>query len=140
MERAIMGSTPSFSFHVEPGRDLVRIVVAGFFTPADVLAFAAARNAAHTKLTCLANQHVTLSDVRDMKIQPQDAVAAFSTMLAAPEHRSRRLAFVVASTLARSQLARAAGSRDVRFFTDEAEAEAWLFSAELDNPLDRAAA
>lgn len=135
-----MSMTPFFSFQVEPARDLVRIVVSGFFTPADVAKFVHARNAAHAELHCPPNRHVTLSDVRDMKIQPQDAVAAFSKMLAAPEHRSRRLAFVVASTLAQNQLARAAGSRAVRFFTAEAEAEAWLFEEEEDNSLRSAAA
>ena len=135
-----MSSAPFFSFFVEPHRDLVRITLAGFFTPADVAAFVKARNAAYAQLTCSPGQHVTLTDVTEMKVQPQDAVAAFSDMLAAPEHRSRRLAFVVASTLARSQMTRVAASRAARFFTDEAEAEAWLFEAEQETPVQRTAA
>ena len=122
--------TSSVAINVDPWRNLVRITLAGFFTPTDVAAFVRERNAAHRTLTCGPNEHVTLADVRELKIQPKDAVAAFSHMLAAPEHRSRRLALVVASTLARSQLTRAIGSRSARFFTDQAEAEAWLFEAE----------
>lgn len=135
-----MSSAPFFSFIVEPHRDLVRMALFGFFTPADVAAFVKARNAAFAQLTCPPNHHVTLADVTEMKVQPQDAVGAFSDMLASPDHRARRLAFVVASTLARTQLTRAAGSRTARFFTDEVEAEAWLFEAEQEAPVQRTAA
>jgi hypothetical protein len=48
-------------------------------------------------------------------------------MLAAPDYRSRRLAFVAGQTLARNQLLRALGTRDARCFDDPIMAEAWLF-------------
>jgi hypothetical protein len=60
-------------------------------------------------------------------------------MLAAPDYRSRRLAFVVANTLARSQALRAIESREARWFTDTVQAEAWLFAdAQAQTPLRRA--
>ncbi|MGQ0659671.1 hypothetical protein [Sphingosinicella sp.] len=117
----------SFSITAEPDRDLVRIRMSGFFTPADIAAFLDARARAHAQLTCGSNQHLTLNDVRGLSIQPQDSVAAFQTMLADSNYRSRRLAFVVAPTLARGQLARAlSGRANTRMFEDPHEAEAWL--------------
>jgi hypothetical protein len=117
-----------YTIEVDPVRNIVRHYLAGFFEPADVDRFVAARNAAHAQLTSGPNQHVTLVDVRDMKIQHQDIVKAFGGVLADPRHRSRKLAFVVALSLARMQLLRATASRDAQYFTDVAEAEAWLMA------------
>ena len=72
----------------------------GFFTPDEVKAFAEARRKAHAKLACGPNEHLTLNDLRGLKIQPSESVDMFREMLAAPDYRSRRLAFVVAPTLA----------------------------------------
>ncbi len=115
-----------FSITVEPLRDLVRIRMSGFFGLADIDRFLEARRAAHRQLRCGPNAHLTLNDVSAMKIQPQDIVASFQAMLAAPDFRSRRLAFVTGSSLARGQLLRAAHGRHVRCFDDVAGAEAWL--------------
>lgn len=129
-----------FSFQVEPQRDLVRIRMAGFFKRADIADFLAARRAAHQKLSCAPNAHLTINDIREMSIQCHDVVDAFREMLAAPEYRSRRLAFVVGYTLARSQVIRALESRAARWFDDPAKAEAWLFAQELaEMPRRRAA-
>lgn len=123
-----------FIFEIDAARDLVRVTMTGLFAPADVDAFLAARRQAHAGLTCGPDAHVTLNDLRGMLIQPQETVAAFQALLAVPEFPSRRLAFVVAPTLARSQLMRALDRRRARCFTDLDEAEAWLFSAEDDEP------
>ena len=119
----------TFSIHAEPERDLVRITMAGLFTPEDIADFYKARDVAHAKLKCRRNEHLTINDLRGMKIQPQESVAGFQQMLGAPEYRSRRLAFVIGRTLARSQLQRALANRgpDTRCFDTVAEAEAWLF-------------
>jgi hypothetical protein len=124
-----------FAIDVEPARDLVRIRMSGFFTAEDIEAFLARRAEAHRQLTCGPNQHLTLNDLREMKIQAQDSVEMFRTMLADPVYRSRRLAFVIGKTLARTQLGRALDQRYARCFEDSATAEAWLFSGS-----DRAAA
>jgi hypothetical protein len=128
-----------FSFEVDSRRDLVRIKMAGFFRQADVAEFLEARRTAHEMLRCAPNAHLTLNDIRGMAMQPHDIVDAFREMLAAPEYRSRRLAFVVGNTWARSQAIRAIESREARWFDDPAKAEAWLFADELaEMPLRRA--
>ena len=114
------------SFDVEPQRDLVRITLTGFFTSDDVARFVAARDAAHRQLRCAANAHDTLVDMRKMEIQAQETVTAFQQVLADPRTRSRRLAFVVARSLARMQIKRAADTRTAAYFTTIDEAEAWL--------------
>jgi hypothetical protein len=127
-----------FSFEVDPRNDLVRIRMSGFFRSADIAAFLEARRVAHGKLRCAPNAHLTINDIRAMDIQSHDVVDAFREMLAAPEYRSRRLAFVVGYTLARSQAIRAIESREARWFEDPVKAEAWLFADDLDEmPLRR---
>ncbi|MFA5964151.1 MAG: hypothetical protein WC804_09050 [Sphingomonas sp.] len=128
----------TFSFAIDRIRGLVTITMAGLFSHADIRDFLDERRKAHAALDCPPNMHVTLNDVRGMKIQPQDTVAGFQEMLAAPEYRSRRLAFVAGRTLARSQLMRALGNRDARCFEDVADAEAWLFAEEHDSAPRRA--
>lgn len=122
-----------YKVEVDPVGNIVRHYLAGFFQPIDVEMHVAARDAAHEQLTSGPNEHVTLVDVRDMKIQQQDIVKAFSSVLADPRHRSRKLAFVVALSLARMQLLRATASRDARYFTDIDEAEAWLMAVGSDD-------
>jgi len=118
----------SFSFEVDRARELVRIRMSGLFTPADIAAFVEGRRQAHAQLGCAPNRHLTLNDVREMKIQTQEIVAAFREMLSDPAYRSRRLAFVAAPTLARGQLLRALQDRDARCFETIEAAEAWLFA------------
>jgi hypothetical protein len=120
----------SFSFQIDRSRDLVRIKMAGLFTPADIAAFLEGRAKAHAQLGCAPNRHITLNDVREMKIQSQEIVAAFREMLSDPAYRSRRLAFVAAPTLARGQLLRALQEREARCFDSLETAEAWLFAEE----------
>lgn len=119
-----------FSFEVDPSCDFVRITMGGLFSLGDIADFIEARYQAHRQLQCGPNAHVTLNDLRELKIQPQETVAAFREMLAAPDYRSRRLAFVAGQTLARNQLLRALGSRDARCFGDPITAEAWLFRSD----------
>ena len=119
----------SFTIEVDIARSLVRIAMAGFFGPHDIARFVAERAAVHAQLTCAPNQHMTLNDLRGMKIQSQDAVAAFRAILGDPAYRSKRLSVVVSQTLARSQLMRALEGRDARCFETVTMAEAWLLGA-----------
>ncbi|HEY1606529.1 MAG TPA: hypothetical protein VGF77_13130 [Allosphingosinicella sp.] len=120
-----------FSFQTDPSRDFVRIVMSGLFGLDDIADFIAARREAHGRLLCAPNAHVTLNDIRRLKIQPPETVAAFRAMLAAPDYRSRRLAFVAGPTLARNQLLRALAGRDARCFDDPITAEAWLLREDV---------
>jgi hypothetical protein len=122
--------TARFSFDVDPSRDLLRTRLSGFFTPDDMAAYVAARRDAFAQLRCPINRHLALTDVTGMKIQSQEMVAAFSAVLADPSTQARRLAFVVATSLARSQLQRALGSRAAACFTTDREAAQWLLAPE----------
>ena len=108
-----------FSIEADRSRGLIRIVMAGLLTLDDVEGFYEARQRAHEALSLPQNAHLTLNDVRELKILPQDVLTAFCEMLADPAFHSRRLAFIVAPTLVRAQVARALGGReDARCFTD----------------------
>ncbi|MBW6527091.1 hypothetical protein KZ813_09600 [Sphingomonas sp. RHCKR7] len=121
--------TAQFLIDVDVPHALIRITMAGFFDAPAIARFVTARDAAHARLTCPANAHLTLVDIRAMDIQAQDSVAQFRAVLADPRHASRRLAFVVARSLARSQIRRAAAEREACYFETVEQAEAWLLGA-----------
>ena len=119
----------TFDIVVDADRDLVVMRLAGFFDADALDRLLAARAVAARRLRCGPNRHLSLTDISAISIQAQDMVAAFGAVLSDPSFRSRRLAFVVATSLARVQLRRALGGRienDVAFFTDEAAAMRWL--------------
>ncbi len=122
--RAEMDAT--FSITIDIPRDLICVTMAGFFTPDDIARFSAERNRIHLALRCQPNQHLTLVDMRGMVIQSQESVDRFQALLANPATRSRRIAFVVARSLSRMQIKRAAASRDAGYFMTTDEAMAWL--------------
>lgn len=120
-----------FTIVADRAHGLIRIVMTGLFTLDDVREFCEARKQAHEELGLPKNAHLTLNDVRNLNIIPQDTLRAFGEMLADADYHSRRLAFVVAPTLVRGQVARALdGRKDARWFEDPAQAEAWLFAEE----------
>ena len=122
-------SPAHFTIELDPSRDLVRIRLSGFFSVDDVERFQAELLLAHRRLGCgRRGGPLTINDISDMAIQSQDVMVRWGAFLADPAHRSRRLAFVVGSTLARMQLQRAIGSRDAMVFTAADEAERWLFA------------
>lgn len=121
----------SFDIRIDPARDLVRTRLSGFFTRDTVSGFIVARAEAFRQLRCGPNQHLSLTDVRDLQIQSQEIVAAFHQVLADPTYRSKRLAFITPVSLARMQLLRAISTRadgTTRCFNDPAEAERWVLS------------
>lgn len=121
-----------FAISVSLPFNLVRIRMGGFFLPADIERFCAERNAAHRRLRCAPNEHITLVDIRDMAIQSQDVVSQFAKVMHTPEVYSRRLAIVVGASLARTQIKRAAEGRDVAYFDSVEAAERWLFTTNAD--------
>ena len=116
----------TFSITVDVPRDLLRVTMGGFFTTRDIARFMVERDRAHALLQCPPNRHLTIIDMRGMEIQPQDSVDRFQAMLANPATRSRRIAFVVARSLSRMQIKRAAADRDAGYFMTIDEATAWL--------------
>ena len=119
----------TFSIDVDPPRELVRIRMAGFFSINDIERFQVELMQAHRRLGCgRSGGPLTINDISRLAIQDQDVLPRWRSFLANPAHRSRRLAFVVASALARMQLQRTLGDRDARVFTDTIEAEQWLLA------------
>ena len=123
-------SFASYSIDLDLPRDLVRIRMSGFFNLEDISRFQAELKAAHGRLG-YRDKPLTIIDISGMAIQTQEVTARWGAFLANPAHRSRRLAFVVAPTLARVQLKRALRDRDARVFSNTAEAEEWLFADEV---------
>lgn len=119
---------PFYAMQCQPELDLIRIQLSGFFSVADVEAFAAAREFYHAQLRCGANQHLTLCDASGMRIQTQEVVGAFTRIVADPRYMSRRLALVVGSSLTRLQTQRVVSRSSVRLFRDPGEAESWLLT------------
>ncbi len=119
-----------FTFTLDRDRGLVRIRMHGFYTLKDVAAFFDARRKAHAALGLPQGAHMTLNDLRGMKIQQQEVIQAFQQGLAAPEEKARKLAIVVDAAMARGQANRAINSADTQYFADVESAEAWLFAEE----------
>ena len=119
-----------FTFTLDREHGLVRIWMGGFWTLRDVDAFFVARRKAHAALGLPQGAHMTLNDLRGMKIQAQPVIEAFQKGLAVPEEKARRLAIVVDAAMARGQANRAINASDTRYFTDVESAEAWLFAEE----------
>lgn len=119
-----------FTFNLDRDRGLVRISMHGFYGLGDVAAFFEARREAHAALGLPQGAHMTLNDLRGMKIQMQEVIQAFQAGLAVPEEKARKLAIVVDAAMARGQANRAINSVDTRYFTDVESAEAWLFAGE----------
>ncbi len=120
----------TFSIVNDIPHGLMRITMAGFFAPADIARFVAARDRELAALRTRPNEHRTLVDIRAMDIQAAQSVAAFGQLLADPRTVSRRIAFVVGRSLAAMQIRRAAQGRDSRYFDDIEEAEDWLLAAQ----------
>lgn len=117
-----------FSINADVPASMLRITMSGFFELPDIKRFVSMLRIEHTKLRCRKNQHVTLVDIRDMKIQPQGSVEGFQNVLNDPALVSRRIAFIVEPGLARAQIQRAAAGRPAMYFSTLAAAEAWLMS------------
>jgi hypothetical protein len=121
------------SIVVDPVRCIVRASLNGFFSSGDVAGFARDQRGAYAALAGRIGQHVTLVDVSECKIQPQDVVEAFRALLNDPALMSRRIAFVTGSSPARMQIRRLINRDSARFFDDIAAAEAWLAASPVVN-------
>lgn len=126
----------TFTVQTDPSRGLLLLTLSGFFNRCETLALRDARDAALAGLGTAPNQHVTLCDVSSCKIQAQDIVEVFATMLADPASASSRLAIVTGSSLARMQVRRLTRQRSgLAFFDARRDAEAWLFEESRTIPI-----
>ena len=118
---------PRFSIELDRPRRAMHVTLSGFFTPEDVARYYAAVHEATAQLGGLPSRQRMLCDITGMRIQTQETVAAFSALMADPKYRYRRVAVIIASSLARMQAQRTLGDRQARIFATREEAEAWLF-------------
>lgn len=116
-----------FDITTDRSRKLLRIEFKGFFSPADLAGYAAAKTRALASLACRPNEHVTLCDFTACVPQAREVLELFQRSLDDPAGRSRRLAVVLGSALARLQAQRVVERSDSAFFQSVPEAEAWLF-------------
>jgi hypothetical protein len=109
------------------GGQLLLYKLSGFFDAQDLRRFQAEIDAAFARLTCPPNTHLSLLNVSECALQSQAVVAGFEQLLARPDRRARRTAFVLETSLARMQVRRLLPARpDTAMFEDEASALAWL--------------
>lgn len=121
--------TGTYQLGTDPAHGLLRIKLAGFFDRETLERFAAEKAVAIASLGRAPNQHVTLCELIDCKLQAQDVVGAFARLIADPRSRARKLALVTDSPLGRMQLRRIIGDH-ARIFDTRVEAERWLVSGE----------
>ena len=114
---------------VDPVLNLVTYTLAGFLDADAVRQVGEAQAAAMTQLRCAKNGHVTMIDIAQCKIQPQDVIEAFRGMLEDPRYQGRKVAVVVGSSLARMQIRRVLHRDTVHYVETRAEARRWLLSA-----------
>ena len=109
---------------------IIFLRMSGGFTLEDARQCAAAKEAAVTSLGPPYDDHSTLLDIRDFRVQPQEIFAIFTNFVATTEHKSRKIAIVGGEGTARMQFRRVAEREplrdDMRFFTAVDEARGWL--------------
>lgn len=115
-----------FTIEIDSPRKLLRVCLSGFYSVEDVERYHAAVDEASIALGGPPSRQRMICDVTEMRIQAQDVVAAFQKVMGDPKYRARRVAFVVASSLARMQVQRVAGNRDTQLFDNAGEALEWL--------------
>lgn len=114
------------SITVDVDRSLIHMTLKGVFDEADIERFRAEREDAHWQLRSKRNEHVTLVDIRELGPQSEASLEAFSAFMRDDKKRSLRLAFVTGPMRSKLQVRRAAGDREVGYFTDIGQARTWL--------------
>ena len=113
----------------QPDRIIV-LRISGVLSIDDARACAAAKEAAVESLGPPYDDHSTLLDVRDFRVQTQDVFAIFTNFVAMTKHKSRKIAILGGEGTARMQFRRVAEREPLRegmrYFTDANEARAWL--------------
>ena len=113
-------------------RGLLRLQLAGFWSPEDFNRFKRTYTQALADLGIAPGQHAILVDLREATLQTQALIGDVQAFMANFENKARRIALVAASALARMQTKRLAIRSDIVLFATMEAAEDWLF--------DRAAA
>lgn len=111
----------------EPAIKLISWRLYGFYDVVDVEAFHE-ETLSILKDFAPAGRHIGLSDLKELVIQSQEAVASFGRVLHDPRVMPLRHAVVTPMSLVRSQFLRVAPNAALKLFDDVDAARAWLLS------------
>ena len=119
-----------FEIETSQADRIISVRMIGGFDMESARACAAAKEAAVDSLGPPYDDHSSLVDVRDLRVQPQDIFAIFTSFVARTRHKSRKIAIVGGEGTARMQFRRVAEREplrdNMRFFTALREAREWL--------------
>ena len=127
------GTLPKFEVSFDRGARRLRWTMRGFWSLADVAAFAAAMRTATAQLGPPPQRYDGLCDSRDFPVQTRevsDALGEIDRIGAAM--RRGHFAIVVASTMNKLQVQRTLLSDGIRVFFAMEDAEAWLREISMD--------
>ena len=111
----------------EPGGDMIRYAIRGFWDVTVVDAFCAALRAELRRTASAGKRPRVLADASSFAVQTPAVTAAFeAAMFRDIVPNVERLAILVGSTLAKLQVERGAVGGNLRTFLHEADALAWL--------------
>ena len=119
-----------FEYETSHEDRIIFLRMSGVMSLDEAHACAAAKEAEVARLGPPYDDHSSLVDIRDLRIQSQEVLGVFTTFVANTKHKSRRIAIVGGEGTARMQFRRLAEIAplrdDMRFFTDAKEARDWL--------------
>jgi len=112
-------------------KKLVRAVMAGLLTTAEVERFSREKHQAVEAVGLKSGEFCLLVETRGSVVQSQEVVAAFQQLMLHSPLKAKRIATVRAGALTTLQTRRIATVRDdALVFPTVGDAEAWLFDAE----------
>jgi hypothetical protein len=118
-----------FEIETNHAKRMIFLRMVGVLSTDEAHACAAAKEAAVASLGPPFT-HSTLMDISELRLQPQEIFAIFTSFVATTKHKSRKIAILAGEGTARMQFRRVAERAplrgDMRFFTDFDEARAWL--------------
>jgi hypothetical protein len=116
-----------YSIVADVRRHYLHIVLSGYWDQLTFDAFAREYTAALDRLEATGGLRRGLVDGRDFAVQGRAISDQFGELVVKNRHRlAQRTANLVPSHLNKLQAERAGGNMIARYFTDEAEAKAWL--------------
>ncbi|MDE0932004.1 MAG: hypothetical protein OSA47_00160 [Novosphingopyxis baekryungensis] len=121
-----------FALSVEPTRRLISITLPSNIDPAIAREIGAAKARAADQLGDIERGHVTLFDVRALRVQPQSIMQMFADFVRDTPRKSLKVAILVGEGTSRMQFRRLAEAEaireDLKLFTERTSAVDWLLA------------
>ncbi len=121
-----------FALSVEPTRRLISITLPSNIDPAIAREIGAAKAKAADQLGDIERGHVTLFDVRALRVQPQSIMQMFADFVRDTPRKSLKVAILVGEGTSRMQFRRLAEAEaireDLKLFTERTSAVDWLLA------------